>query len=71
LDSPVKCVERKNAQLGIDVAIGAGLNEELNKLRDVQTQQRDFLRRECYARVKSDLFALRTRIRRVSNTSKR
>jgi hypothetical protein len=43
LDSPVKCVERKNAQLGINIAIRAGLDEELNKLRDVQTQQRNFL----------------------------
>ncbi len=38
LDCPVERVERKNAQLGIDIAIRAGLDEELNKLRDVQTK---------------------------------
>jgi len=37
LDRPVERVERENTQLGINIAIRAGLNEELNKLRYVQT----------------------------------
>jgi hypothetical protein len=37
LDRPVKRVERKNTQLGINIAIRAGLNKELNKLRYVLT----------------------------------
>ena len=30
LDSPIKRIKREDAQVGIDVTIGARLNEELN-----------------------------------------
>jgi hypothetical protein len=37
LDCPVERVEGKDAQLGINVAIRASLNKELNQLRNVLT----------------------------------
>jgi hypothetical protein len=43
LDSPIERIERKNADVGIETAVCAALDEELSKIGNVTSQDGGFL----------------------------